>query len=221
MTRSSYYKYLPVGATFEDYRRSRETKADMIVRVLEHHMGALARKSMLDIGCSDGDITRYLSTKFRESTGVDNDPEIVDLAKEKHASSGISFLVNDSVSLPFTDARFDVVVANHIFYYCHEPERMAEEIYRVLKPGGVCYLAVINGIFTKWHAKFPRCIREFLISVTLRGSANVGVPRTSFEYREILCNFRIHDITYDILKIPEKFQHKAHGWQGLVLSLGW
>lgn len=219
MSQSSLYKYLPVGATFEDYRRSREAKADMIVRVLEHHMGDLARKSMLDIGCNDGDITRYLSAKFRESTGVDNDPEIVELAQQKHASSGISFLVNDSVSLPFTDARFDVVVANHIFYYCHEQARMAEEIYRVLKPGGVCYLAITNGIFTKWYMKFPARIREFLISITLRGSANVGVPKTSFEYREILCKFRIHDITYDILKTPEKFQHKARGWQGLVLSL--
>ncbi len=219
MTGSSPYKYLPVGATFEDYQRSRKAKADMIVRILEHHMGELAGKSMLDLGCNDGDITRYLSTKFRESTGIDNDPEIVEIAREKHASTGISFLVNDSVSLPFTDARFDVVVANHIFYYCHEPARMAEEIYRVLKPGGVCYLAVINGMFTKWYAKSPTRIREILISITLRGSADVGVPRTGFEYREILRKFRIHDITSEILKDPEKFQHKAHGWQGLVLSL--
>ena len=219
MTQGSPYKYLPIGASFEDYRRSREAKADMIVRVLEHHMGALARKSMLDIGCNDGDITRYLSTKFRQSTGVDNDPEILEIAREKHASSGISFLVNDSVSLPFTDAQFDVVVANHVFYYCHEPARMAEEIYRVLKPGGVCYLAIINGTFTKWYAKFPTRIRKFLIFITLRGAANIGVPRTSFEYREILGIFRVHDITYDILKTPGKFQHEAHGWQGLVLSL--
>ena len=219
MLKSSRYKYLPVGATLEDYQRSRQAKADMIVRVLEHHVGELAAKSMLDIGCNDGDITRYLATRFCESTGVDNDPEIVELAEEKHAGSGVSFLVNDSTSLPFTDARFDVVVANHILNYCHEPARMAEEIYRVLKPGGACYLAITNGIFTKWYAKFPAPIREFLISVTLRGTANVGVPRTSFEYREILGIFRVHDITYHILKTPERFRHEAHGWQGLVLSL--
>ena len=56
MTRSTSYKYLPLGATFEDYRRTREAKADMIVRVLEHHLGGLARKSMLDIGCNDGSL---------------------------------------------------------------------------------------------------------------------------------------------------------------------
>ena len=218
MTESSPYKYLPVGATFEDYQRSREAKADMIVRVLEHHMGELTGKSMLDLGCNDGYITRYLSAKFRESTGSDIDPEIVEIAKEKHAGTGISFLVNDSFSLPFTDARFDVVVANHVFYYCHEPVRMAEEIYRVLKPGGVCYLAITNGMFTKWYAKSPTRMREFLISITLRGAADVGVPRTGLEYREILRKFRIHDFTHDILKSPEKFQHEARGWQGLVLS---
>ena len=217
--KSSPYKYLPLGATFEDYQRSRQAKADMILRVLEDYVGELAGRSMLDIGCNDGEITRYLATRFREGTGVDSDPEIIELAEERHADSGISFLVNDGVSLPFTDDRFDVVVANHILNYCPEPAHMAEEIYRVLKPGGACYLAITNGIFTKWFEKFPARIRELLISVTLRGTADVGVPRTGFEYREILGIFCVHDITYHILKTPERFQHQALGWQGLVLSL--
>jgi SAM-dependent methyltransferase len=50
----------------------------------------------------------------------------------------------DAQDLPFADASFDVVVANHMLYHVPEPSRAATEFARVLRPGGVL-LAATNG----------------------------------------------------------------------------
>jgi SAM-dependent methyltransferase len=50
----------------------------------------------------------------------------------------------DAQDLPFDDASFDVVVANHMLYHVPEPRLAAAEFARVLRPGGVL-LAATNG----------------------------------------------------------------------------
>lgn len=52
--------------------------------------------------------------------------------------------VCDAQDLPFPDASFDVVVANHMLYHVPEPTRAVAEFARVLRPGGVL-LAATNG----------------------------------------------------------------------------
>ena len=50
----------------------------------------------------------------------------------------------DAQDLPFPDASFDIVVANHMLYHVPDPARAAAEFARVLRPGGVL-LAATNG----------------------------------------------------------------------------
>lgn len=45
-------------------------------------------------------------------------------------------LVGDAHCLPFGDATFDAVVSTEVFEHLQDPPRAAEEIIRVLKPGG-------------------------------------------------------------------------------------
>jgi ubiquinone/menaquinone biosynthesis C-methylase UbiE len=50
----------------------------------------------------------------------------------------------DAQDLPFPDASFDVIVANHMLYHVPDPARAATEFARVLRPGGFL-LAATNG----------------------------------------------------------------------------
>jgi SAM-dependent methyltransferase len=50
----------------------------------------------------------------------------------------------DAQDLPFPDASFDIVVANHMLYHVPDPARAASEIARALRPDGVL-LAATNG----------------------------------------------------------------------------
>ena len=44
--------------------------------------------------------------------------------------------------LAFADASFDVVLCDNVVDHAHQPRRIAEEISRVLKPGGLLYFTV-------------------------------------------------------------------------------
>ena len=69
------------------------------------------------------------------------------LQSARTALQGISFesQIADAQSLPFADASFDLVIANHMLYHVPDIALSIQEIRRVLVPGG-CLYAATNGI---------------------------------------------------------------------------
>jgi len=53
-----------------------------------------------------------------------------------------SLCAADATSLPYTDARFDLVIANHVLEHVEDDWRALAEIRRVLRPGGFAILQV-------------------------------------------------------------------------------
>lgn len=51
-------------------------------------------------------------------------------------------VVGDLYSLPFCDDTFDVVFSIYVLEHVSEPQAAIEEMYRVLKPGGVAYCLI-------------------------------------------------------------------------------
>ena len=50
----------------------------------------------------------------------------------------------DACEMPFADANFDLVIANHMLYAVSDTAKAIREIHRILKPGGTL-LAATNG----------------------------------------------------------------------------
>lgn len=50
----------------------------------------------------------------------------------------------EQTPLPFADATFDAVIANHMLYHIHRRAELIKDVRRVLKPGGVL-IATTNG----------------------------------------------------------------------------
>ncbi|MBR1865467.1 MAG: methyltransferase domain-containing protein [Lachnospiraceae bacterium] len=48
-----------------------------------------------------------------------------------------AFHAFDCHQIPYPEERFDLVIANHVLFYCEELPSVLEEVRRVLKPGGV------------------------------------------------------------------------------------
>lgn len=42
----------------------------------------------------------------------------------------------DCAGIPYEDASFDLVIANHLLFYCEDIDKVCREVRRVLKPGG-------------------------------------------------------------------------------------
>lgn len=55
---------------------------------------------------------------------------------------GVTTIVGDAQSLPFLGEQFDCVIAIEVLEHIENPLKMADEIYRVLMPGGKLILSV-------------------------------------------------------------------------------
>lgn len=102
----------------------------------------------LDVGCGTGNYTIELARQGAEVFGIDSSEEMLTWARRKARRNGIeiSFQVADAQRLPFPEHSFDLIVSNGLLCFLKEPERALVEMNRVLKPGGVLVVGVLN----KW-----------------------------------------------------------------------
>lgn len=98
-------------------------------------------QKILEVGCGDGTLW-----KKREETlpsGVQviltdiSEGMLRDARRRIGGDSKFQFEVADCHKLPYSDNTFDVVIANHVLFYCKDVEGACREISRVLKKGGV------------------------------------------------------------------------------------
>lgn len=119
----------------------REAKARKILAILEES-GALGEtpRLVLDIGTGSGEIAAFLGGRHRVVS--------VDVVDQRTVRGAYRFVVG-AAPLPFRDGLFDVAISNHVIE--HVPDRTAHlaEIARVLRPGGVCYLATPNRLWPR------------------------------------------------------------------------
>lgn len=195
-------------------RKSREKKAIRIIRTLGDYFGEkkLEDLKLLDIGSSTGIIDNFLSGKFKEVYGIDIDEGAVEFAKKNFKKNNLFFSLGDALNLKFPDKSFDVVICTHIYEHVPNPEKLISEIYRVLKPKGVCYFAAINKWwflephynlpFLSW---LPKEIANFYIKLSGRAESYYETPRSYKELQNLTKKFKVIDYTEKILRDPRKF----------------
>ena len=103
---------------------------------------------VLDVGCGSGNLT-LTAKKYVGSSGaaygIDAAPEMIEVARQKAKRSPYpaNFEVGLVEKIPFEDATFDVVISRLVIH--HLPDELKRrgfiEIFRVLKPGGLFFLA--------------------------------------------------------------------------------
>ena len=86
---------------------------------------------ILDIDTGGGEFLLSLNHPYKNTAATENYSPNVQLCKEVLLPLGVEFRRSDGKGkLPFDDGSFDMVINRHGDFY-------AEEIYRVLKPGGL------------------------------------------------------------------------------------
>jgi SAM-dependent methyltransferase len=97
------------------------------------------RGLLLDIGCGPGFLAADISLRFKNNTvvGLDINEQMIDIAERRWSSnSNLSFLLGDAQELPFADHTIDYIVSSLSLHHWKNVEKVFNEIYRVLKPGG-------------------------------------------------------------------------------------
>lgn len=193
--------------------QGRQSKAATMLLVLREAMGAgLADAEVLNLGCSTGIIDEFIAPHVRTMTGVDIDAPAVALAQSRRVASNVIFRVDDAMGLAFGDASFDIVICSQVYEHVPDPTRMMSEIWRVLRPGGVCYFAVTN----RWAVIEKHYQLPFLswlpcglanAYVRLMGRSDAYYER-HLGYGELLSlasAFHIEDWTGKIIADPENY----------------
>jgi SAM-dependent methyltransferase len=191
--------------------RGRLAKAEKIQAVLtDFSLEPLANLACLDLGCSTGHITNALAGEFHAIVGIDTDQKALVLAEDREAAG--RFQRGSALSLPYRSAVFDVVLCNHVYEHVGDQQALFDEIWRVLRSGGFCYLAAGNRLkviephyrlpFLSW---LPRPIAHRYLRLTGRGRFYFERHLTCWSLRRLVSKFEVHDYTPTILRNPRKF----------------
>jgi len=109
----------------------------------------------LDVGCALGLITKHLAPAFRQTVGLEYDPEGI-AAAGRWSGARLAFVRGDGLRLPIADGSVDVVVCAQVYEHVADPQRLMAEIWRVLEPGGVCLFTGPNRLFPfEFHSRLP------------------------------------------------------------------
>lgn len=135
----------------------RERKARTMIAVLENHLHRpLKHLTLLNVGGSTGIIDNYLSEHFGSVIGIDIDSAAIQYAQSQFPKANLRFQVGDALNLDFPDDSFDVVICSQVYEHVPDPQKMMDEIYRVLRPNGTCYFAAGNRLmWNEPHYNLP------------------------------------------------------------------
>lgn len=100
----------------------------------------------LELGCGDGKTLKSLLSSG-QVVSLDFSRRALLSCRHRLPLGPLSELVQgEMATLPFADAVFDLVLAHHVLEHLYEEERtsLAEEIVRVLKPGGALDLRAFS-----------------------------------------------------------------------------
>ena len=110
--------------------------------------------SILDAGCGDGrNLIYFLSHNF-DVFAVDSNPgsiQNVRLLASRLAPDlpSQNFLVADVAELPLPNEKFDLVISSAVLHFANDEQhfdRMLEEMWRVLKAGGMMFARLASSI---------------------------------------------------------------------------
>lgn len=164
---------------------------------------------MLEIGCGSGIISQYFAKHPSDRYEV----YAVDVLDSRVAFDGYKFqIISDSV-LPFFDDYFDLVISNHVIEHVGDKAtqiRHLRELKRVLKPGGVGYLAVPNRwmliephyrlIFLSW---LPHRWRNSYLKIMLGKDFYDCNPLILSELKNMFCTASLQ---YEIISVKALYK---------------
>jgi ubiquinone/menaquinone biosynthesis C-methylase UbiE len=133
LVRDRFTRTAEVFGDFAVKERARE--AELLVQLTR----AGKRDRAIDLACGPGTLALRFAPHVRWVAGLDFTPTILARARNSAEAEGIRnlfVLLGDARGVPFADASTDVAVTSYSLHHIPDPQRVIEEMARVLVRGG-------------------------------------------------------------------------------------
>jgi 2-polyprenyl-6-hydroxyphenyl methylase/3-demethylubiquinone-9 3-methyltransferase len=138
----------------------------------------LEGKTALDVGCGAGLLTEPLARLGGKVTGIDASPEVIAIARDHAAASGleIEYLAGDVLEL---SGRFDLITAMEVVEHVADPAAFLKALAKRLAASGLLILSTPNA--TGWS-------RLMMITV---GEGLGRIPRGTHDFDKFIAPERM------------------------------
>src|SRR5215468_3862663 len=128
-----------MAGDYDLFSRFMERDAEVFFR----RLGVAPGTRLLDVGCGAGQLALIAARAGVQVVGCDIAVNWLEKARSRAAAEGleITFEEGDAESLPYADAQFDVVTSLIGAMFAPRPDRVAAELTRVCRPGGIIAMA--------------------------------------------------------------------------------
>jgi SAM-dependent methyltransferase len=96
----------------------------------------------VDVGSGSGGNSQVLASLGWSVTALEHSPAAAELT----AARGVAVVRGDARQLPFADESFDLVMSTDVWEHIEDDECVAQEAFRVCRPGGRLLVAVPTGM---------------------------------------------------------------------------
>jgi SAM-dependent methyltransferase len=147
----------------ESFANSPAMNAAEILGALVELAPADEEASWLDVACGPGLIARALAPRVGRVHGVDLTPAMLEKAAAEAEMAGLanlSFARGDAAALEEEDGSYDGAITRFSFHHIPAPQRVMDEMARVVRPGGWVvvgdHLTDGDGHAAAWHQEIER-----------------------------------------------------------------
>lgn len=182
---------------YDTFSRYMEKDAE----VFYERLGIVPGSRLLDLGCGAGQLALIAARRGAVVTGSDIAANWLAKAAERAAAEGlkIDFQEGDAEALPFSTGQFDAVVSLIGAMFAPRPERVASEMVRVCRPGGL--IAMANWTPSGFIGQMFKAIAKYIAppgmpSPVLWGDEKTVRERFGDTVKDLKCTPRMYHFDY-------------------------
>ena len=132
-------------------------------------------KKTLNLGTGEGDYDPMIAVRTKELISCDINENDIRFAKQLNAHlDNTTYQAEDALQLSFPDNTFDLLVSVDVMEHVGQPERMTEEIGRVLRPGGLAFISFPQLFFPWTYDPINRILSNFTDKKISQGAYAFG-----------------------------------------------
>lgn len=180
---------------------------------------------ILEIGCGNGELWRenlqYLPKDVHVTLSDVSEGMIRDVHRTLGNDARFSYRVFDMKKIPCQDQEFDMVIANHVLFYCEDLDEVMEECRRVLKKNGV----FVCSTYSRRHMQeITQLVQEFNPDIVLSADhlyekfgLDNGEEVLQHHFKEVSCIHYEDAIQIDTAEPLISYILSCHGNQNHIL----